>query len=130
MTDRSGADQQAVLQRHRHQTSHLPDKEGSPNCSVELVGVMRKLLYQHRASLDTAALWIDVKKRWLQLKEETPKGQRYCVYWDDMVTRNEKAKKHAEDEDEKNAQARSAPGAVDYVQLAIQWTQDNGRMVL
>lgn len=95
--------------------------------SVWLVGVLRTLLSHHRASVETAALFIHVMEGYLQWKEETPEGRRHRDYWDDMVTRNENSeKKHAEDK--KNAQAQSAPGAVDYVQLAMQWAQDNANV--
>lgn len=82
--------------------------------SRELAGVLRKLLSHHRASVDTAALWIDVKERYLRWKEETPEGQRHRDSWDDMVSRNEDAKKK-QAEIRKKAQAQSAPGAADAV---------------
>lgn len=93
--------------------------------STELVRTLRGLLSNHRASVDTAALYTQVKTLYLRWKEGgSPSGRRYRDYWDDMVTRNENTtRKHAEDE--RIAQAQSAPGAVDYVQLAINWAQAN-----
>lgn len=95
--------------------------------SAELVSTLMALLSYHRASVDTAWLYAKIKTVYLQWKEGgSPSGRRYRDYWDDMVTRNENTtKKHAEDE--RIARAQSAPGAVDYVQLAMEWAQANAR---
>lgn len=90
----------------------------------ELLGVLRILLSRYRKSVDTAAVYMEVKSWYLQWKDDYPEGRRHKDYWDDMAQRNTNQKKK-HDEDKKTAKAQSAPDAVDYVQLAIQWAQQN-----
>lgn len=89
--------------------------------STELVTVLERLLSHHRdPDVDTADEFRAVRSYYLQWKDGTREGRRYRDYWDDMVTRSENTKRTlAADADQ--ARAQSGPGAVDYVQVAIQW---------
>lgn len=95
--------------------------------SPELLTVLQRLLASYRgADVDTAAEFRAVRAYYLEWKQGTPEGRRYRDYWDDMVTRGENTKrKQAEDAD--LARAQSVPGAIDYVQVALEWAEARTR---